>query len=456
MQTSPDSAVIDADVVLDNARVGRLNVLVAVLSGTVLAVDGFDTQAIGVVAPQLVKLWHIQPALLGYMFSSALVGLMIGYLLIAPLSGKFGLKRVTIGCCLFFGVLTIASVTATTPWELMAYRLLTGIGLGGAIPPAVALCGEYAPESKRSTYITWMYCGFSLGQIGAGVVAAGLLETHGWQSVLIVGGVLPVLHAGVLAWLAPESLEFMIARHAPQPRIAAVLRRIDATLRIGPATRIVVGARNSAGASVAKLFANRRTFGTLMIWLGLFMNLFVFYFFQNWLPTILVKTGLTAQQANIDTSIALAGGIPAALVIGPLMDRFGAYRVMTALFLAGGVFMASIGGALPVSQLATVLAGFCTGFCVAGIQKSTNALAVYFYPTSLRSTGLGWGLGIGRAGAILGPSIAGNLFAMGWDTSTIFYAAMLPMVVGAAALHVMGVYYRGGRAETLPARAAAE
>jgi AAHS family 4-hydroxybenzoate transporter-like MFS transporter len=212
-------------------------------------------------------------------------------------------------------------------------------------------------------------------------------------------------------------------------------------------TRITVAAHSSQGAGIARLFQSGRSFGTAMIWLSLFVNLFVLFFFQFWLPTIFQKIGMTVNEAISATTTALSGGIIAALVIGPLMDRFGAYRVMTGLFLAGGAFMAWIGFADASGRAVMLVAGFCAGFCLSGIQKSANALAVFFYPTSLRSTGLGWGLGIGRAGAILGPAVAGNLFAAHWSVEAVFYAFALPMLVGAVAVFVMGRYYQGGRAE---------
>jgi AAHS family 4-hydroxybenzoate transporter-like MFS transporter len=443
------SLSVDADELMNRSRISPVQVLVAVLSGTVLFVDGFDTQTIGFVAPQLVRLWHIPPDLLGYMFSSALVGLMIGYLAIAPLAGRFGNRRVTIACVLGFGILTVISTTASGTYELMAYRLLTGIGLGGAIPPAVALCGEYCPERRRSTFITWMYCGYSLGQIAAGAVSVGLLQRYGWQSVLMVGGVLPVLHGLVMLVLMPESLEHMISHNAPREKIIGIMRRIDRGLVVGPATRITAGLRSAQGAAVGKLFERRRGFGTVMIWAGLFMNLLVFYFVQNWLPTIFVEIGFTTEGAISATATALGGGIFAALLIGPLMDRFGPYRVMTGLFIAGGIFVGSIGMAESFARSLMVVAAFCTGFCVSGIQKSANALAVYFYPTSLRSTGLGWGLGIGRAGAILGPSIAGLMLAAKTGAAAVFYAAFFPMMLGALAMALMGRHYQGKRAEDL-------
>ncbi len=445
MTNSTGTEPIEADAVIDASRVRGLPILVAILCGTVLAVDGFDTQAIGFVAPQLTKLWHIPPDLLGYMFSSALVGLMIGYLVISPLAGRLGPKRVCIACVASFGLLTIATATATGPYELMAYRLLTGIGLGGAIPPAVAMCGEFAPRRLRSSFITWMYCGLTLGQVSAGAVSIWLLSAHGWQAVLLVGGALPLIHAVILWIWLPESVEYQIRTNRPQPSIRALLNRITPGFDPSGIARITSSPGTSAGAAITRLFEGGRGFGTLMFWTCLFMNLGVLYFVQNWLPTIFQDIGWSQNEAIAGTSTALSGGLLAALTMGPLMDRFGAYPVLTGLFLAGCLFVGGIGGAEAEARGLMVAVGFCMGFCVSGIQKCANALAIYFYPVSLRATGLGWGLGIGRIGAIIAPSVAGILFKFHWSVASVFYVFAVPMFIGAIAVFAMGRRYGGKR-----------
>ena len=442
-----DLVSIEADRVIDDAPVRALPILVALLCGMVLAVDGFDTQAIGFVAPQLSRLWHIPPSLLGYMFSSALVGLMIGYLLISPLAGRFGPKRVCIVCVAGFGVLSMLTITARGPYELMLYRLITGIGLGGALPPAVALCGEFAPRRLRASFITYMYCGLSFGQVAAGFATIWLLAAHGWQAVLFLGGVLPMLLALALWRWLPESIEFQIRRGHAQPRLRAVLERVAPGFDPSGVAPITASGTAAAGASVGQLFTAGRGFGTVMFWTALFMNLGVLFFAQNWLPTIFRGLGWSQNAAISATSMSLSGGLLAAVTMGPLMDRFGAYRVLTGLFIAGGLFVAAIGGAEAAAHGLMVAVGFCMGFCVSGIQKCANALAVLFYPVSLRATGLGWGLGIGRAGAIVGPALAGNLFAFGWGVPWVFAVFALPMFVGAAAILAMGRRYRGASAE---------
>jgi MFS transporter, AAHS family, 4-hydroxybenzoate transporter len=433
-------AVLDVDALIDRSPIGRINITVAALGALVLFVDGFDTQVIGYITPQIAKNWHISQAMLGPIFSSGLVGLLVGYLVLAPLSGRFGHKRVVILSTAIFGALTFLTASAGSAEALIVFRFLTGVGLGGAIPSAVALTGEYCPRHRRSSFITFMYVGLTLGQVAAGALSATLLERYGWQSVLWVGGALPLLHAVLLYFALPESLEYLINRGRDRKRAVAIIRRIAPALVVADADRLAAGG-NAQAVSVGELFRARRALGTLAIWVGLAMNLMINFFMQNWLPTIFINVGLGQQTAIIATTVSMAGGLIAAFVVGPLMDRLGPYPVMTALFLGGALFEGVTGVVLHAPVMVVTATSFCAGFCTSGIQKSANALAIYFYPTALRSTGLGWGLGVGRVGAIIGPLAAGFLLGIGWAPAGLFYVAALPMLVGALAIVLMGRFY---------------
>src|SRR5579871_6248470 len=179
-----DRAAIETDALINASRIGSLQWLVGLLGGCALLVEGFNTSAIGYIAPQITKLWHVPPSTLGTILTADMVGLLLGYLFVSPLSARFGHKRMIVACTAAFGVATFLTITATGVPALIVFRFLTGIGVGGAMPSAVALTGEYFPQRLRSTSITLIYIGFSAGQIAAGVVSSLLLQSHGWGSVL--------------------------------------------------------------------------------------------------------------------------------------------------------------------------------------------------------------------------------------------------------------------------------
>jgi AAHS family 4-hydroxybenzoate transporter-like MFS transporter len=206
------------------------------------------------------------------------------------------------------------------------------------------------------------------------------------------------------------------------------------------------------GVPVTHLFKDGRLVGTILMWALFFINLLDLYFIQNWLPTIFVDGGMVQKTAILMTTLAMVGGVFAAIVTGPLMDRLGPYVILTALFAGGAVAVASIGQA-PTGALAALgVTTFFAGFFVAGAQKSANALAVVFYPTAIRSSGVGWALGIGRVGAIAGPMAAGWFLQQGWSRGNLFLAAAAPLVIAAVAAFVMEQIY-GRRAKKAAAAA---
>jgi AAHS family 4-hydroxybenzoate transporter-like MFS transporter len=446
------AGILDTDTIINENRISRLQIMVGVLGAAILFVDGFNTQVIGYIAPQIAKNWNIPRDVLGWILAADKVGLLIGYLFVAPLSGYFGHKRVAIGCIVAFGLLAWLTTVADNTVELFALRLLTGIGLGGALPSGVVLTGEYFPKHRRSSSITFIYCGFSFGQGSAGEVANAVLQPYGWQAAILIGGGLALALAAILAVFLPESLEYLVNRGGRPQTAAKILHRIAPNVAIGPETQLVAGARDGATLTIwqlfPKLFHAGRTFGTLVIWLALGMNLIVNTSLQVWLTKILQDAGFDQHTAIIATEASFAAGIVGAFIIGPLIDRFGPYRVMGSLFVVGALFSLFIGMSLSWAVAATIIAAsFGSGFCTSGVQKGGNALSVYFYPVALRSTGLGWGLGIGRIGAIIGPLAVGYLLTSGWPAPAVFAVMAVPMLIGAAAILAMGRAYSETPAE---------
>jgi len=446
--------VIETDALINSRKIGRPQFVVAVLGACALFVEGFDTSAIGYIAPQITREWNVPASVLGTILTADMVGLLLGYLFVAPLSARFGHKRTVIACTTFFGLMTFLTITSTNVEMLLFFRFLTGIGVGGAMPSAVALTGEYIPEHRRSTAITLIYIGFSVGQIGAGLASSLLIEPFGWRAVLAFGGIITLLFSGLFVFVLPESIEYLVNRGNDRPRALRTLRRMAPDLAIPDSARLIAGTHGNRKVVVRQLLEDNRSLGTIFLWTGMFMNLMVYFFMQKWLTSLLVQVGLTQQEAILATTVGLAGGIVAAFIIGPLMDRVGPYIVVAGLFAVSAlsvVLMASLmaaAGAVLLTAMSLAL-----GFCLSGGQKANNALSVYFYPTALRGTGLGWSLGIGRIGGVIGPYLAGVLLQNGWSPSGLFYLTAGPMMIGAVTIALMGQIYghssaRSGLAES--------
>jgi len=436
------AGAVDTDALINARKIGRVQFLVGILGAAALLVEGFDTSVIGYIAPQITRLWHVPNSKLGTILTADMVGLLLGYLFLSPLSARFGHKRMVVACTTAFGALTFLTITSSSVAMLIGFRFLTGIGVGGAMPSAVALTGEYFPERVRSTSITLIYIGFSLGQIAAGVVAGFLLEPFGWRAVLGFGGIGTLVLAALFVLVLPESLEFLINRGNDRQRAVRILGRVAPELAIGETTRLIAGRQGMRKVTVGQLLEDGRALGTMFIWVGMFMNLMIYFFLQKWLTSLLVQVGLSQQIAITATTVGLAGGIVAAFIIGPLMDRFGPYMVVTGLFALSAVSVVAMAQVLSSPAPPVVIAvSMFVGFCLSGGQKANNALSIYFYPTALRGTGLGWGLGIGRIGGALGTFVAGLLLTAGWTPAQLFYASGVPMLIGAIAIWLMSQFY---------------
>jgi AAHS family 4-hydroxybenzoate transporter-like MFS transporter len=427
---------------VDERRVSPFQYGVVTLCALVMFIDGFDTQAISYMAPAIAKEWHLGKAALGPIFSSALVGLMIGYLGLSPLSDRFGHRKTIIASTSAFALFTLVSVMARNVDQLMILRLLTGVGLGAAAPSAVALTGEFSPRRLRATFVLVIYCGFSLGFVAAGAAAGWLIPGHGWRSMFTLGAAAPLLLTPVLVAALPESMVFMIRRGMDPQRIHRLFRRIDPALPQSAAPTFgMVEQHKGRGAALGALFTGGQGLGTAVLWLVFAINLGEFYALQSWLPTIL--TGLRYPMSVVvsATTLTTVGGIVAAFITGPCMDRLGAYGTLAILYLLGCVFVAATGASLHAGLTMLMAANFLAGCCVSGGQKSLIALAAVFYPAEVRSTGVGWALGIGRIGGILGPIMLGAALTAGWTSAMAFYVMAGPMLLAGLLVLFLGRRY---------------
>lgn len=422
---------------------GRVQIQVLLLCTFILVLDGLDTQVIGYLGPALAEDWHLSSAALSPIFSAGLAGLLAGLLVIAPIADRVGRKLTLAVSTLLFGAFTLATAGAQGVSDLMLYRVAAGIGLGAALPNALNLASEYCPKRRRATLVMFVFCGFAIGSILGGGLTAGLVARFGWRLVFVVGGILPLLATPFLFWM-PESLSFLALRQPGSPRLVQLVQRIDPGYPVPPGAQITSLEGWPTAVPVASLFTAGRALGTILLWIAFFINLMDFYFLQNWLPTIFRSSGFSLATAAWVTTLIPIGGIVAGLMAGPLMDLYGPYPILSGLYLLGTAGVAYVG--LASSLPALIVTTFCAGFCVSGGQKVVNALAVGFYPTSMRATGVGWALGVGRVGSIVGPAVAGWLLARRWPNSLLFELAAAPLLLSAASIWFMGLRYREPRA----------
>lgn len=432
----PTPQPIDVTAFIDRHRLSPFQVTILVLCFLIVAIDGFDTAAIGFIAPAIRAEWHLTPAHLAPLFGAGLAGLMAGAFLCGPLADRFGRKTVLIGSVVFFGVASLASAWSGDLWTLIALRFLTGLGLGGAMPNTITLTSEFCPEKRRSFLVTTMFCGFTIGSAAGGLTSAALVDAFGWRSVLIIGGMLPLVLAVALVRMLPESVRYLVVAGKDSGRIAAILQRIAPHEDLRGAT-FAVAAQRQASSPVRHLFRPELLRGTLLFWLTFFMSLLVIYLLSNWLPTLLRGTGMSLRTAALVTTMFQVGGTAGAIVLGWLMDRFNPHYVLATSYTLAGVFVAVVGSVAATPWLAG-LAVFWAGFCVSGSQVGGNALSAAFYPTDCRATGVSWANGIGRMGSVIGSVGGGAMLSMGFSMPALFVLVGVPAVIAGMTMLSLG------------------
>jgi AAHS family 4-hydroxybenzoate transporter-like MFS transporter len=429
MTTSARTAgTINIGDLLGNSAIGPLHMRVFVLTMASLIMDGFDVQAMSYVAPAVVADWGIGRDALRYVFPAANAGVLVGSLVFSVVADKIGRRPVLVGATLFFAVMSLATATAQNVTQLLWLRFIAGIGMGCIIPNSTALIGEFSPARLRVTLMMCITVGFTAGAAIGGFVAAWMIPAFGWQSVFVFGGAVPLVVALAMMWGLPESLQFLAVRRRSRPTLVRWLKKLDPRLQIDDSTQLVAQEQNREGAPFVHLFRDGRGVSTVLLWVINFMNLLVLYSVTSWLPLLINAMGYETRTAVLIGAVLQTGGTIGAFGLAWMIARGGFMPMLTGTFAVATLSIAFIGHpGLSLTALGVIV--FVAGWCVIGGQPGINALSATYYPTSLRSTGIGWGLGVGRIGAIVGPYIGGVLIGQKWTEQQLFWAAAAPALV---------------------------
>ncbi len=434
---TPSHASADVQALIDESPFSAYQWVVFALCFVIVLLDGFDTAAIGYIAPSLIKDWGVTKPMLGPVLSAALFGLAAGALSAGPFADKFGRKTVLTAAVAVFGVACLASSTAGDLTSLSVLRFVTGLGLGAAMPNAVTLMSEYCPARRRATLTNLMFCGFPLGAAFGGFLAAWMIPQWGWRSVLVLGGVTPLVLMLLILLLLPESVRYLVTQRKPVERVRAVLARIVGAARVQSIERFRLTetrpVTNERG-GLALVLSRPYRLGSLMLWTAYFMGLVIFYALINWMPILFKDAGVPPQTATLIAALFPLGGI-GALLFGFLMDRFEPNRILATGFALTAVAIWAIGQT--AGQLGLLIASvFIGGALMNTAQSSLPALAAAYYPTNARATGVAWMMGIGRFGGIAGSFLVAQLSAQQMGFAGIFAVVAVPGLIAAVALVV--------------------
>ena len=385
----------------------------------------------------------------GRMIAASLVGILFGSPIFGWIGDRFGRKAAIILSCFLFGVLTWATALAASVPQVIALRFIAGLGIGGLMPNVTALISELAPARYRAAIIIFTFTGVALGGALPGVVAATLVQTHGWQIIFTIGGIFPILVSLLSIWLLPESVKYLVVKGRGQQDVVRILAQMDPGKAVDSSATYVV-ADEQKGSTLKALFAGPLAVLTPLMWLLFVANLMGYFFLIGWTPAVLQAAKIDPSKAAIAGVLLQLGGVTAGVLMFwfRLMERRGLLPIIILLALAVPV-VAGIGMAASAQAEGLVFAlQFVAGLCCLGVQFSLNALSGILYPTAVRSSGSGAALGIGRLGSVVGPIVGGVLIAQQFPTDKLYAFAAIPFAVGCVLALIMARYYKSTSAAT--------
>lgn len=384
----------------DKAQEGMIRGGPLALAGCIFAniVDGYDVLSIAFAGSAIMEDWGISPAVLGTIFSAGLAGMMLGSLFISPLADRFGRRRISLVCMAMMTVGMFCAAASNGPGQLIAARLLTGLGIGGVLAALNTAVAEMARPDRRNIILSIFSAGYPMGSIFGGLIAIWLIGDFGWRVVFLAGGALTGLVFLINLFTLPESS--------------------------GSTGRMQLFSKQFLG----KLFGPERRSITIAFCVAFFLHMMVFFFVLNWTPRLVEQLGFSAQTGNGVTVVLNVGSLLGPLLFGWLADRVGLFQMARAFFAIFAVSVVLLGLApaiLPLLYLAALL----VGLAMAGAMTSLYAAAPVIFPGPVRAAGTGLAIGLGRLGGTLGPSLAGFAIAAGLGRIPLHLVFAVPVAV---------------------------
>jgi MFS transporter, AAHS family, 4-hydroxybenzoate transporter len=429
---------IRIDDLVDGQRIRGFNLNLLFWSFLAMFADGYDISVMPFAMPTLSKLWHVDAGLQGWALTASLIGVLAGSPLLGYIGDRYGRKAAILLGSVIYGVTTLTVIWQHGYWVTIALRFCTGIGIGGLMPNTIALNSELSPKRLRATLIVLMFTGVTLGSSAPGFISAWVLPTFGWKVLFLVGGAVPLLVAVCLYFALPESVKFLGGRPERRAELLSVARRMRPDLAIGEDALFESPLRPTpqrGALGVGDILGPGFRAITPLLWVCFVTTLMANYFLNSWMPLLFNNAGLTPEKAALASSLYHIGGTVGGLLISVLLDQFG-FVVIAVLFVCAAPAIAAIGSSSMSYAALAPLAGIA-GLCVLGAQFGNNAAAGLLYPTQFRSKGVGWALGIGRFGAIVGPLLGGHLIKLHLPMRQLFLAAAMPMLIGAVAAVIL-------------------
>ena len=373
----------------------------------------------------------VTPATAGYMVSSALFGMMFGAMFLGTIADKIGRRWAIVICIVLFSVFTAAAGMTHDPVTFSITRFLAGLGIGGVMPNVVAQMTEYSPRKMRSTLVTLMFSGYSVGGMLAAVLGKGLIETYGWSYVFYAAAI-PVLIVPFVLLSLPESMAFLLKKGRID-ELKKIVQRLEPSYTPAASDSFELPSTQKVeGAPIGKLFLDGRGLSTVMFWIAFFMCLFMVYALSSWLTKLMAQAGYSLGSALTFVLVLNFGAMIGAIGGGWLADRFSIKKVVMCFFALAAVSITALGYKMSTEMLYLMVG--LAGASTIGTQILIYAYVGQYYPMAIRSTGIGFASGVGRSGAIQAPIVIGTLVGMALPLEQNFMAISIPAVIALIAI----------------------
>ncbi|MGP6174345.1 MFS transporter [Corynebacterium sp. A21] len=407
-------------------------IAVAVL---LMMTEGYDVQAMAFTSNAVTEDLGLTGSQLGLLLSAGLIGMAIGTAGVGPFADRYGRRPVLLVSIAVNLLGLFLTATAGSMGEILSWRLLTGLGIGGIMTSGIVLVSEYANAKYRPLALSVYSAGFPIGATFGGLAAVPVIENFGWQGVFYLGGFITLAILATVAVFIPESIDHLAARHRAgsekaQGHALKIAQRLDID---GPVELGTAATKSTPRSGYGALLSRENIRGTVLLWVMYFLVMSSFYFASSWTPRLLVEIGLTAEQGIWGGLVIMAGGLVGNILYGFCAARWDPRKVMTAFALISATLMVIF--ATTTSTLVLALGiGLLLGVFINGCMAALYTIAPMSYTSDLRSTGVGMAMGIGRVGSILAPILVGGLLDIGWAPIAMYvmFAVVLVVVSGIA------------------------
>jgi AAHS family 4-hydroxybenzoate transporter-like MFS transporter len=429
MSAHPGHGITESQLhkMIDTRSPGRPQLLTLGVCFLLQVIDGYDVLAMSFAAPTLAQDWALSPDRLGLVFSAGVLGMTLGAMLLAPLTDRIGRRTMIIRAMLVMGVSMLATAWVESLQAMVIIRVITGLTIGAMLASLTSLVSEFFPDRLRNMAVGILLAGYPLGAILGGFLAAWLIPAYGWQGVFVAGGIMTLCLLPLVLIYVPESLYFLLRR-----RPDACLERMNEVLsylQIPQLQAVPSAGAEPEAANVRSLLTKSRRKQTLQLWSSFFLCFGTLYFLLSWIPKLLVDSGLSLSQA-ISAGIAFnIGGVLGNICIGWASTRLGLQKTILYFHLiaASGMLLFAW---LPLNIAGLLWLAGIIGLFQQGGFVGFYMTAVRLYPPEIRTTGVGWGIGLGRFGAVIAPYLAGQLIALGWGIGILFTVFAIPLALG--------------------------